>query len=41
MMSIINEKKNEQRIKGVFELYTFNRNIDEFIESIRSISKLL
>ncbi|CAD8109858.1 unnamed protein product [Paramecium sonneborni] len=41
MLYVINQRINEQRIKGVFELYLFNKNIEDFVESIKSISKLL
>ncbi|CAK89892.1 unnamed protein product (macronuclear) [Paramecium tetraurelia] len=41
MLSVVNQRRNEQTIKGVFELYLFNKNIEDFVESIKSISKIL
>ncbi|CAD8184219.1 unnamed protein product [Paramecium octaurelia] len=41
MLNVISKKKNEQRIKGVFEIYLYSKNIDDFVESIKSILRLL
>ncbi|CAK91383.1 unnamed protein product (macronuclear) [Paramecium tetraurelia] len=41
MLNEISKKKNEQRIKGVFEIYLYSKNIDDFVESIKSILRLL
>ncbi|CAD8105229.1 unnamed protein product [Paramecium sonneborni] len=41
MLGLICKKKNEQRIKGVFEIYLYSKNVEDFIESIKSIQKLL
>ncbi|CAD8180734.1 unnamed protein product [Paramecium octaurelia] len=41
MLGLLNKKKNEQRIKGVFEIYLYSKNVEDFVESIKSIQKLL
>ncbi|CAD8178230.1 unnamed protein product [Paramecium pentaurelia] len=41
MFELLSKKKNEQRIKGVFEIYLYSKNVEDFVESIKSILRLL